>query len=82
MGQHEIITSWNRGTGIVGVRIHNIKDQDQKTDTAGRNPLDAFELPNGTILSSVCKTYDWVINDRRKNLGKWADEAADIRAEY
>jgi hypothetical protein len=80
--QHEILKSWNRGNGIVGIRIHNIKDQNQKTDTSGRNPLDDFKLPGGTILPSVCKTYDWVIDDGRKNLGKWADEAADIRAKY
>lgn len=80
--QHEIVKSWNRDNGIVAVRIHNIKDQDQKTDTVGPNPLDDFKLPDGTILSSVCKTYDWVTNDGRKNLGKWADEAFDIRAKY
>jgi hypothetical protein len=80
--QREIVKSWNRGNGIVGIRIHNIKDQDQKTDTPGHNPLDSFKLQDGTILSSVCKTYDWVIEDGRKKLGKWADEAADIRAEY
>ena len=80
--QHEILKSWNRGNGIVGIRIHNIKDQDQKTDTAGRNPLTDFKLPDGTLLSSVCKTYDWVSDDGRKNIGTWADDAADIRAEY
>jgi hypothetical protein len=80
--QREIVKSWNRGNGIVGIWIHNIKDQDQKTDTPGRNPLEDFKLPDGTILSSICKTYDWVIGDGRKNLGKWADEADDIRAKY
>ena len=80
--RYEIEKSWNRGNGIVGVRIHNIKDQDKKTDTAGRNPLDDFKLPDGTVLSSVCKTYDWVNDDGRTNLGKWADEAANIRAKY
>jgi hypothetical protein len=80
--QHEILRSWNRGNGIVGVRIHNIKDQNQETDTAGANPLDQFKLPDGTLLSSVCKTYDWVLDDGRKNLGKWADEAANKRAEF
>ena len=80
--QQEILKSWNRGNGIVGIRIHNIKDQDQKTDTAGRNPFDDFKLPGGTLLSSVCKTYDWVINDGRKNMGTWADEAAEIRAKH
>jgi hypothetical protein len=80
--RHEIEASWNRGNGILGVRIHNIKDQNKQTDTAGRNPFDGFKLPNGSLLSSVCKTYDWVLDDGRKNLGKWADEAAEIRAEY
>jgi hypothetical protein len=80
--QYEIVKSWNRGNGIVGIRIHNIKDQNQKTDVAGRNPLDDFKLSNGTLLSSVCKTYDWVIDDGRSNLGKWADEAATTRSEY
>jgi hypothetical protein len=82
--QREIEKSWNRGNGIVGIRIHNIKDQDKETDTFGRNPLDSFKLADadGTLLSAVCKTYDWVVDDGRENLGKWADEAADIRAKY
>ena len=80
--QHEILTSWNRGNGLVGVRIHNIKDHNQKIDLAGRNPFEDFKLPDGTLLSSVCKTYDWLTDDGRNNLGKWADEAADTRAQY
>jgi len=80
--QHEILKSWNRGNGLVGVRIHNIKDQDQKTDVAGRNPFDDFKLPDGTLLSSVCRTYDWVTDNGRKNLGAWADDAATVRAKY
>lgn len=80
--QHEILTSWNRGNGLVGVRIHNIKHHNQSTDLAGRNPFDDFKLPDGTLLSSVCKTYDWLTDDGRKNLSIWGDEAADIRAEH
>jgi MTH538 TIR-like domain (DUF1863) len=80
--QHEILKSWNRGNGVVGIRIHNIKDQDKNTDVAGRNPLDDFKMQDGTLLSSICKTYDWVADDGRKNIGTWADEAATIRAKY
>ena len=43
--RQEIAKSWNRGNGIVVIRIHNIKDQEQKTDSAGTNPLDNFKLP-------------------------------------
>jgi hypothetical protein len=80
--QHEIIKSWNRGNGIVGVWIHNIKDQDRKTDVPGGNPFDQFKLPDNTLLSCVCKTRDWVIDDGRNNLGKWIEEAFNARAKY
>jgi hypothetical protein len=80
--RHEILKSWNRGNGLVGVRIHNVKHQDGNTDYQGRNPFDDFKLSDGRLLSSVCKTFDWVLDDGRTNLGKWADEAAEIRAKY
>jgi len=80
--RYEILRSWNRGNGIVGIRIHNIKDQDTNTDVAGPNPLDDFKRADGTMLSSVCKTYDWIADDGRNNIGTWADEAAAIRTKY
>jgi hypothetical protein len=80
--QHELLESWNRGNGVVGIRIHNIKDSDKRIDSIGANPLDGFELPDGRLLSAACMTYDWVQDDGRNNLGMWADEAAGIRAEF
>jgi hypothetical protein len=80
--RHEIVKSWNRGNGIVGVWIHNIKNQERMTDLAGANSFDQFKLPDNTLLSSVCKTYDWVVDDGRNNLGKWIEEAFDIRAKF
>src|SRR5262245_8895145 len=35
----EIRESWERGNALLGIRIHNIKDQETKTDTAGANPF-------------------------------------------
>jgi hypothetical protein len=78
--QHEIVESWNRGNGIVGVRIHNIKDQHSETDSYGRNPLDEIKLPDGLALSTACKTYDWVLNEGRNNLGTWIEEAFQARS--
>lgn len=80
--RYEIAKSWKRGNGLVGIRIHDLKDQDQQTDVYGRNPFDDFKLPDGAVLASVCKVYDWSADDGRKNFGKWADEAAEIRAKY
>jgi hypothetical protein len=79
---HEIIQSWNRGNALVGVRIHNIKDQHRATDSAGKNPFDLFELPDGALASSVFKTYDWVLDAGRDNLGKWSEEAVGARSKY
>jgi len=63
--------------------IHNIKDQDKNTGTPQDEILSTdYKLEDGTMLSSVCKVYDWVTDDGRKNLGKWAEEAAEIRAKY
>lgn len=77
--EYEIIESWKKGNGLVGIHIHNIKDQWQRTDTPGENPLDQLKFTDGTPLSSVCKTYDWVLNDGRNNLGKWVEGAAKER---
>ena len=77
--RHEIIESWKRGNGIVGIWIHNVKDQNVETALKGRNPLDEIMLPDGKPLSAVCKTYDWV-NDGRENLGNWIEEAYNGRS--
>ena len=80
--QYEIERSWNRGNGVVGVRIHDLKNQDSTTDAIGHNPFDNFELANGAFLSSACQTYDWASDDGRNNLGPWAEEAFQIRSRY
>lgn len=80
--RYEILESWNRGNGLVGIRIHNIKDQNRATDVAGANPLESFNLSNGEGISSVCRVYDWVMNDGRNNLGAWIEEAYRIRSRY
>ena len=79
---YEIRKSWERGNAIIGLRIHNVKNQDGKTDMPGVNPLDQIQLTDGTRLSSFCKTYDWNTDDGRKNLGQWADEAFEARQKY
>ncbi len=76
---YEIRESWKRGNAIIGIYIHQVRNPDQSTDTAGINPLDRIHFTDGTTLSSVCPTYDWVDNDGRNNLGTWAEEAFNAR---
>jgi len=77
--RYEIRESWKRGNAIVGVRIHGIKDQDSKTDTSGVNPLDVVKFEDGTALSTVCKTYDWIADSGREHLGEWLGDAFQAR---
>lgn len=78
--QHEIIESWNRGNAVLGIYIHNIKDDESKTDMMGVNPLTLLKLNDGTLLSEYCATYDWVTNDGRTNMGYWAELAYSDRS--
>jgi hypothetical protein len=75
----EIRQSWARGNGLVGVRIHNMKDMNKETDVIGANPFDAIMLADGVPLSNICKTYDWVVDDGRNNMGSWIEEAFQRR---
>lgn len=77
--RHEIMESWKRGNAILGVTIHNMKDQDSNTDSPGENPFDQFRLSDGRLLSEICQTYDWVNDDGRNNLGTWAENAYQAR---
>jgi len=79
---HEIRRSWKRGNALVGLRVHQMKNHEGKTDMAGPNPLDEIRLEDGTPLSAVSKTYDWVDDDGRNNLGKWVEEAFQARQAY
>ena len=78
----EIRESWGRGNAVMGLYIHNVKDSDSKTDIKGVNPLDNIYFTNGQALSTVCPTYDFTLNDGRKKLGKWADQAVLERSQY
>jgi len=37
---YEIEQSFNKGNGLLGIYIHNLKDTDGKTDCKGPNPFD------------------------------------------
>lgn len=71
--QYEIKQSLNRSNGLIGIYIHNLKDQNGKTDIKGSDPF--VKLGYKSI-----KTYDWVYDKGYENLGDWI-EAAYKRAQ-
>lgn len=85
---YELEKSWELKKGILGIRIHNLQNQDKKPSSYGTNPLDVIkvqkELFTGsnymtTIgLSSIFKTYDWVNDSGYTNFKKWVEEAATL----
>jgi len=78
--RYEIEQSYKRGNGLLGIYIHNLKDQNGRTDYEGKNPFDNWYIKrNGEkiYLSSLYPTYDWVNDDGYNNLGDWIEAAAE-----
>jgi hypothetical protein len=74
--RYEIQKSHEKGNGIVGIHIHNLKDQDGKTDTKG--DTDFGKVDGEHDFSELYPTYDWVDNNGYENLGDWIETAALI----
>jgi len=76
---YEIEHSHNRGNGLLGIYIHNMKNQQGQTSIAGSNPFDKFTVTqNGRKipLSTLYPTYDWVLNRGYDNIAQWIEAAA------
>ena len=88
--EYEIKKLWEERKGVVGICIHNLKDSGGNQAAKGKNPFEAFKLPNGAVnFSSVVKAYDApyttstsVYDHIKVNIEKWIDEAIAIRAKY
>lgn len=56
---HEIIESWNKDMGVVGIRVHGLEDWHGRRSPRGANPFDNLSFEDsGGKLSSVVKCYD------------------------
>ncbi len=72
---YEIKKSYERGNGLLGVCIHNCKDQNQQTDFKGSNPFDYLKVGD-VLFSQMYPTYDWVYDKGYDNIGDWIEAAA------
>lgn len=54
--QYEIRKAWESRLGVVGVRIHGLKNFESQTAVRGPNPFDV--TVGGKLLSSVVTLYD------------------------
>lgn len=88
---HEIKEAWNGGKGVVGIHIHNLKNQQQLQSLKGANPFDALHFVQNPskYLSSVARLYDppyWQSTDVyayiKDNLATWIEEAIQINSTF
>jgi hypothetical protein len=56
---HEIVKAWGDGLGVVGIRIHGLKNFAELTSNIGSNPFDFINYgATGKKLSALVKCYD------------------------
>jgi hypothetical protein len=76
---YEIEQSRKKGNGLLGIYIHNMKDQDSHTDTKGTNPFDLWYTTineQKVYYSKLYETYDWVNDDGYHKIDDWIEQAA------
>ena len=77
---YEIHQSFADGKGMLGIRIHQLKDpRTGLTDTKGRNPFENIYLTNSNprrYLSEMYPVYDWVTDNGYANFANWVEAAA------
>ena len=54
---YEIIQSWNRGKGVVGIYINGLRNSENHISPKGNNPFDYITLGDSK-LSAVVKCYN------------------------
>lgn len=86
--KYEIQRSWELGKGIVGIRIHNLKDKDGNQSKKGANPFSQFKIGD-TAFDQIVKLYDppysisrYVYDHIKENIENWVEEAIKIREKY
>jgi len=73
--EYEILESWKRGNGLLGIYIHQLKNREDYTDYKGRNPFENIKFPDGRNLALYVPTYDWVTDYGYNNMETWVGKA-------
>lgn len=80
--QYEIRRSYERGNGLLGIWLDNLRGQDGRASfLRGGNSFERVKVPGGffgeTTLAEKLSipVYDWVNADGRKNIASWIERA-------
>ncbi len=76
---YEIRESIEKGNGLLGIYIHNVKDKNGRTSYKGEDPFSKSPI-NFVCATKLtypcCFYYDWVHQNGYRNLGFWIERAA------
>lgn len=72
---YEITSSHEKGNGMLGIYVHQLKDSQGNTTSKGKNPFDQWIFKRGGKEISY-PVYDWVNDDGFNNMGNWIEKAA------
>ena len=85
---YEVIQSWEKRMGVVGIYIHGLKNREGQRSSQGENPFDFIDFGNEKISQAVkCynpqgnnskERYDWI----SKHLSNAVEEAIKIRERH
>ena len=77
---YEISKAWNDGKGVLGIYIHNLKNQNGLKSRIGDNPFNYLTFEDGRKLSSLVPCFDPssfdAYGDIRRQLDCWIEKAA------
>lgn len=76
---YKIEQSYNRGNGLLGRFIHEIKNEHEYTDHQGEIPFNKLYMYNGRrriYFSDLFPTYYWKQQNEYYNIRHWIEEAA------
>lgn len=83
---YEIKKAWELGKGVMGIRIHNLRDSAGNQSLAGADPFAKFNI-NGSPFTTWAKTYSPPSTDSQQvyahiaaKIEAWVEEAIRLRA--
>ncbi len=78
--KYELKQSWKKGNGILGIHIHNLKNQKGEISTKGDTNFGIIfknsSEDTGKVFTEKFQTYDWVVDNGFDNFGSWIESAA------
>ena len=79
--KYEIEQSIERKNGLIGIYIHNVKDEHRSISTKGfspfrQPPFNFTPTAAANLVYPCCSCYDWVNDNGYANLGNWIEKAA------